>query len=80
MSTDNVAPIKGNPGEFTTIKFRHVERAPMHPELVLHSQHALFYAIRVLLADGTPDQEDAAHAQQLALIGEHLGDQLTDRL
>jgi hypothetical protein len=80
MSADDVTPIKGNAGQSVTIKFRHIERAPMHPELVLHSQHALFYAIRVLLADGTPDQEDAAHAQQLALIGEHLADQLTDRL
>jgi hypothetical protein len=34
----------------------------------------------VLLRDGTPDQEDVAHAQSLALIGEHIADQLTDRL
>jgi hypothetical protein len=80
MSADNVTPIKGTAGQSVTVEFRDIEGTPMQPQMTLHSQHALFYAIRVLLADGTPDQEDAAHAQQLAFIGEHLADQLTDRL
>jgi hypothetical protein len=80
MSADNVTPIKGNAGQSRVIAFHNIERPLMDPELALHSQHALFYAIRVLLGDGTPDQEDASHAQQLAFIGEHLADQLTDRL
>jgi hypothetical protein len=78
MSADNVRPIKGNAGQSTTVEFRNIERSPMHPEIAIHSMQALFTAIKELLAvTGGPE---TGEAQQLALIGEHLADQLTDRL
>jgi hypothetical protein len=76
MSAYNVTPIKGEPGQFTTVEFRNIERPPMDPETAIHSMHALFTAIKELLASS----KECGEAQALALIGEHLADQLTDRL
>ena len=77
MSSDNVTPIKG-PAELTTVHFRDIERPTMSPEAAMHSMHALFVAIKELMAGdaGTFSGE----VQALAHLGEHITDQLTGRL
>jgi hypothetical protein len=45
-----------------------------------YSQQALFYAIKMLLGNGSPSQEEAGIALSLAVLGEHLAEELTDRI
>jgi hypothetical protein len=75
--SDNVTPIKPKP-ECTTVEFRNIERPTMDPETAMHSMHALFTAIRELLVGDAGTF--AGECQALALLGEHIADQLTDRI
>jgi hypothetical protein len=63
-----------------SVDFRDIAIRPMRPETAMLSLQALFSAIRLLLGAGTVDQQEAGVVLGLAIVGEHLSDQLTDRI
>jgi hypothetical protein len=52
----------------------------MQPETAMLSLRALFSATRLLVSAGTIDQQEAGIVLGLAIVGEHLADQITDRI
>jgi hypothetical protein len=76
--SDNVTPIKGKSKQCTSVNFRDIQRPTMNPETAMHSMQALFVAIKELMAGDAGTF--AGEVQSLAALGEHIADELTDRL